>query len=351
MSLNPCTAKFAAAISNPWSEMAMGACVPIGTSNTLKVCSRGRIVMQVGLQGFGCAFMVPSFFKDVGGVYVTNSEYNDAVAVPTRINDGSGTIINFGFNRLPFGVGAESQNVNGRVVSCGMRIAYVGTLSGRNGTIASLTSPTHDDLSNQAGDANVGTDAIWGFEECRGGPVTNDSIDAIIYPISDRERNFRDNQANILYGTWLNGCFLNGNFNQDFAQYYYPLHGGDYVNAGNSYNIGPINNIVTVQGNPGDNYLVDYIIHVEYTGGSAAFGATPVAADADGVMRVTEAAAKAAIHSSATGQSYAKSFMSGLVETFREMNIGDSIRATSELFSLLSGTMSGSKTRSYALQN
>lgn len=351
MSLMPCTAKFAAAISNPWSEMAMGACVPIGTSNTLKCTSKGVITMTLGTQGFGAVFMVPSFFRDVGGVYVTNGDYNHTFIDPQYLNDGSNTIDWHPFSRLPFAVGAEAQNVNGRVVSCGVKVTYIGSLAYRAGLYSCLTSPTHDDLSDAAGDSSVSAGSVSSFEECFTRPVSNDSVSNIIYPISDKERNFRDNQGNILGQTWSNGAFLNTTDNQDISQYYYPLHGGDYISAGNSYVIAPVNNVIIINGNPTYQYMVEYIIHVEYTGGSANFGTTPVEADVEGVLKVTEAAAKATVHSNSTGQNYAKSFMSGLIETFREANIGDSIRATTELFSLLSTSMSGSRIRSTALMN
>jgi hypothetical protein len=314
--MHPCTAKYAAAIADPFSDMALNACVPMGTSNTLKAYSMGIGNMTVGTGGVGAIVIVPSGYNDVGGAYLTNVNYTPALL------DFSGA---FGSQwdwlpatRLPFASG-NYLGINARVVSAGVRIKYIGPLNARNGTIDLVVQPTHDALSTGTAGNLIYQANLSGFPENYHAAVTAETYSLNVYGVSQRECEFPEASAGVS-NYFIKGC--SSNLSNENNQYWFPFGGSDPCLVGNdgtnNWFLPSPNAVVYVRAEPGTLFDVEYVVHVEYTGQSATFGLTRVEADPEGVARVREAAAESVVNANANGQSFKRTFARSLVDVFRE---------------------------------
>jgi hypothetical protein len=339
LKLHPCTAKFAAALADPFSEMALGACVPMGAVSSLKCCSKSIGRMVVGTEGVGFAILMPSAYSNVGGVYTTTSTYGAGVLNMDQLA-GSGVDWIAG-TRLPFST-LDYNTINARVVAAGLRIRYVGALAERAGTIDLVVQPSHNQLSSGDGGNTVQQSDLSAYPENYHSSVTNQAYTLSMYGINDAERSF----PAIPVGSSSAG--FNKGLPQDLGNvntYWFPFGDNDYVNAGTGTGgplyVPPASAVAYVRGSPGAAFDVEYIIHVEYVGSKAAFGATKVEADPQGVARVCEAASKAAVDANADGASYQVSFARSLKTVFMENAPGLAAKATDMLLKTLSGSYSG----------
>lgn len=333
MALHPCTVKYAAAIADPFSDLAIGACVPIGTANTLKCCSRSVGIMAVGTEGVGAVVVYPTAYNDVGGCYLTTEAYDVGSLATNELNSAKWAWLNGG--RLPFS-SSDYINVNARVVSCGIRLRYVGQLAERAGTIDLLTHPSH----NQIASDNTGTftqqSDLTSYPENYHAAVTNQTYTLTSYAVDDEERTF---PKVAITGTFTKG--LAGS--QSLANlYWYPFNSGDTTEVGGFLYAPPASMIAYVRGNPGAKYDVEFITHVEYVGKLATYGASKVEADPVGVAKVCEAANQAMVDSNADGLSFASAFGRAIKRAMVENAPGLAVRATNMLLNQLATSVSGS---------
>jgi hypothetical protein len=332
MALHPCSAKYAAAIADPFSELALGACVPIGTANTLKCCSRSIGIMAVGTEGVGAVVVYPTAYNNVGGCYLTTTEYAEGSLSLADLVTSKWDWLPAA--RLPFS-SSDYTNVNARVVACGIRLRYVGQLAERAGTIDLLTQPSH----NQIGSDNTGTFTqqadLTAFPENFHSAVTNQSYTLTSYAVDDEERTF-PKVANT--GTFSKGLADAAN---NCNLYWYPFNSGDVANIGGFKNIPPATMVAYVRGNPGAKFDVEFVVHVEYVGRLATYGASRVEADPMGVTKVCEAANQALVDANADGLSFAAAFGRSLKRSLVENAPGLAVKATNYLLNQLASSVSG----------
>jgi len=167
--LSHCAMKYAIAVADPWNKEAQGACVPRHPSRpSQKITIFNRFQMTIGGAGSGTNSTVgiiaiaPSLANDAPAIfYSTNamgltSLPSSAAQAQRIIPFLQGVFPNSPYSSSQFtttsGAGA-GPSVQGRVVSAGVSIQYMGSELYRGGTYSMYVSPNHDNMLNYAGTA------------------------------------------------------------------------------------------------------------------------------------------------------------------------------------------------------
>jgi len=160
LGISHCAGKYALAISDPWNKMAQGACVPRHPSRpSQKISIFNRFQLTLGgtakFGTIGAVVVMPSLANDAPTVY-----YADNVAqiqsLPTTAAQLQALIPfmkpvtpNSPYSSAqftePVGSGSGAQ-VQGRIVSSGVSIQYMGSELYKGGTYTMFVSPNHDNM-------------------------------------------------------------------------------------------------------------------------------------------------------------------------------------------------------------
>lgn len=141
------------AISDPWSNMAMGACIPLPPSiGSYKKFSYARFSGAIGTQGFGFIQVSPSLLKDNPSFFYTTASFtkNDSdnmTQAVTGVTRGYMTT-----NDLTYAQAASGGNNVGRIVSIGVKMRYTGTVLNQSGQFYGYVSPNHQSFTGQTSD-------------------------------------------------------------------------------------------------------------------------------------------------------------------------------------------------------
>lgn len=159
--LTECAAKFAAAIANPTSFQAQGACIPdMSARSSAKGMAFHRGTFQVGTQGIGFVTISPTIANDKAFIYHTTSAYTGSVSTelyawegPNTLRTGVSDIV---LSNLPLSTSdvynADMEgNTQGelnqmRLVSVGVKVFYTGTELNAGGTYECYTTPDHSSV-------------------------------------------------------------------------------------------------------------------------------------------------------------------------------------------------------------
>lgn len=144
LQIEDCTQHYILSLVDPYTSY--GACIPSSfplASQKVHIFKRGTMVC--GTTGFGFVLTGPNMSNDVncitatqatsvGGASTTLNAYTNLLTVPN--------------SKSPFANADFTANaVQGRIVSCGLRIRYVGRQDAMNGVVQSLEAPDHQDLN------------------------------------------------------------------------------------------------------------------------------------------------------------------------------------------------------------
>lgn len=302
--LSKCSAKYAFAISDPFSPASTGACVPSGNSTAShKVTGFVRVDSKIGTLGFAYVAITPSGARDVNQLFVTGQTYGTAgVSILNAAGTGFATGLGvYSVTNLPYAVdsflvklGEDSQELNHRIVSAGLSIQYTGTALNQSGMAYLYRDPSHKNVSLAPGTINnMSISALSSNPLTTVCNFTRDRCSVADYASNSHEMNY------LSFGEVAGGA-------QAFrTAMVYPFSGGEsdlstaassiatltYTSPGGvTYTQGAPTTIICVTGQPGQDFHVEYVVHAEYVGNLAASSYTPSDSDVQGAGMVLEAA-------------------------------------------------------------
>lgn len=301
--LSHCALQYAVAIADPWSEMAIGVCVPIPAGLTQKV--RGYLRIQQTTTATCFVVAAPCLANNLPQIFYSTGAYanNGIIAIETaggfNPNIGLGILTGLPYSSANFlPADAVIPSVAGRVVSAGLTLRYAGKTINTAGIAYGYRHPTHSSVASDATGA-PGSINYWSSQpECYDCSFDRQTIYSSDWAYTRREmeicsfvRNLNDSISPDSAATRTVYPFCNGEFD-------YP----DYANPGVFTN-------VTVSGvkvgvptfgfqftaTAGESYFVEYVIHVEYNGPQTASLGSLNPVDARGAEMVSQAANDAAV--------------------------------------------------------
>jgi len=297
LTMSECSRKFLEAVVDPFS--ARNVCLPTHPAQaTLKASGFVRFNMALGTAFYGFVTGTPTWASDMPQGYVSTNAYTSTSCYPlSSTNTLRSGVTRFYASNLPYGTGSvlaasgysalPSSSLLGRVVGAGLRISYVGTTINESGVSYCYVDPMHSNaLAATADGGNAGSLLFTSVEG-----VSRSPCHMSIYPISDVECSFSNmmpDQSSLDNGSQLSTAFSNLGFSSgDNIPISAVATANDTINTGSNvvpqWRVpGPIY-IFQVQASAAASYLVEYIIHVEYSGPYVATLATPNAADPQGL--------------------------------------------------------------------
>lgn len=289
--MSACAAKLAAAIADPFSEEARGACFPLYPApDSQKISAFSRVEGSIGTQGVGFISISPSTANNLPSYYVTGSTFALARNTILTADSTYATGVTPGYHNGPYTAeqlvrssGDPESTLGGRIVAVGARLVYTGTTLNQSGIITCLQHPTHGTLTG----ATVAQ--VQGFAQAEIGPFTRKPCTLILAPAAVHEAayptGFEATNSRLCYPFGADN-----NFHQTYegATTWQNLITVDTVTVGAA---APIATIM-VTGIAGSTFHVDIIYHLEYTGSTAAAVSTPNSVDVSSVYAILTAASQ-----------------------------------------------------------
>lgn len=289
--MSTCAAKLAAAIADPFSEEAKGACFPLYPApDSQKIAPFSRVEGAIGTAGVGFIAFNPSVANDVPSFYISGANFtgtrNTILSAASTLSTGvfAGTHNGpYGAAQLIRGSGAPESSLSGRVVAAGIRVFYTGTTLNQSGTITCLQHPTHGTLTGMtAGQAQS-------FTQSDVQPFTRKSCTLSVAPCAVQEAayptGYEASKTRLLYP-----------FGADNV--YHTTYEGDATFTstatvdGNVVGLAAPIALIMVTGVAGSTFHIDYTIHLEYTGSTCAAVSTPNSVDVSSVYAILTAASQ-----------------------------------------------------------
>lgn len=274
-----CAADYFKAIASPFSAGAIGACVPTFPSrSSQKITSRVNGVFQVGT-AMGFVAVMPCLANDISAGFVSNSDYAGSTLTLTSGNPGAVTFDEFVMpmpydnTTLDAATDAVAATVRGRIVSCAVRIRYIGTALNMGGRVVAYSSPDHNNLNGQTFDQIAARKGAVRL------PVSRDWVEVVVYGNTSEEMEY----PHVLEGATgsekrIASC--------------YPLSGMKYLEATAT---GPLRGgtplVILTSGVQGNEFEYEVITHAEYIGAPTTNSQTPSHCDIVGLSQVQDAAA------------------------------------------------------------
>lgn len=313
LSMSKCAIKFAVACSDPFSPAARSACIPIGSTSTQKVSAFNRFNLQLGTTGAGRILICPCTANDLPSVFCTNNSYTGSSQMPYS---GGGSVGSTGNTNAPLNPGwqeinhngpydssnivassnsavATANQVQGRIVSVGVRVTYVGTTLNQSGLFYCYSDPNHNSMSGMS----FGELASFANTHIRA--VDREPCVLVIHPTDSDEMDFPDPEPltpanyDVNSGTrqlypYSRGQYIWKTAYDNSTEYTASKRG--IFGAGYAYGVGVPVGAIYITGVPDQSCYVEVIYHLEYTGRTPSLVATPVEADPQGARQVIAAA-------------------------------------------------------------
>lgn len=191
--VNPCDAKYALAIVDPFHPLADGACIPkMPARSSFK--TSGRLFGTFSTTAAeGTAYIVakPCLAKDLDQVVHSTSSATTDKFLSENATIAVGKAIALPVDELPLTYSAmvtsaeyASPFAKGRIVSAGLRIRYIGKSDEMNGVIYAYSSPAHNSIEHM--DVN----ALRRQGTCRRIPVSRAWTTVTASGVTDQELNY-----------------------------------------------------------------------------------------------------------------------------------------------------------------
>lgn len=153
--VSECTRKFASALADPWSDAALGACLPIDpVRNSMKVFRRLRIQSTIGTNGCSFVLICPTVISDAPFGYTNNFDYVQSDSAAVIVDPASGAIgghVKSFEMGLPFSSNhffEKTNRMGARIVAVGVSATYTGTQLNMSGTWNAMISPDGSSLAS-----------------------------------------------------------------------------------------------------------------------------------------------------------------------------------------------------------
>lgn len=289
--MSSCAAKLAAAIADPFSEEAKGACFPsFPAPDSHKVQAFTRFTGHIGTLGEGFIAFNPCLGRDAPSIWHSTAAYDSTnIAILSALNTYATGVSALGHNG-PYTVDqlittANPPLISGRVVAVGARVTFTGTNLNESGTITLLSEPSHSNLTG------LDLNGLQIFSEANICPFTKKPCSLSMFPASVAESEYPAHGASEISftGAIYPYCrdtqfFLNSD--RTASRTYVQAFGGTNVTLG-----APMA-CIAVTGVPGQSFHVDVVYHLEYTGPGVAAAATPNSVDVSSVYAILTSAAQ-----------------------------------------------------------
>lgn len=283
--MSKCVLKMYHAIASPWSPESTGACIPFFPARpSQKVTAFQRFDIIAGTGGTAFVTVSPTIANDVPfAIYSTSATLYAGNGSPNAVTFTAATgaisaagVSSVTMTNLPYAstdllsstIGTE-PNVQGRIVSCSMSIAYTGTTLNQSGLVYCFSDPTHSPASSYSV-AN-----ILARTETDITGVSRDKCWVQSYPITRAECEY-SREAENSYATATNIAQSSTQLaRQDSIAVLYPFSGGqEYNTSGANITIGTgtglpggATMVAVIQGAvAGATYHVQVVTHAEYIG-------------------------------------------------------------------------------------
>lgn len=274
-SLSHCAQKYYAAIARPFSQEAIGACMPVFPSRaSQKVMSTMNTTMTIGDNGFGFVAVAPCLSVGSGSIYTTNETHDvksidiDATSLGTTVDSSAMSQTPYSVLDLTGDTASSDAAIRGRIISTAMRIRYIGTQLNLGGRMAGYTSPSHDNLN--------GSDfsQIASRPESVRLPVTREWTEFVVFADSPEETDYPQR--------------LDDDATVAVIQQVYPLSDAKTLYGGSDR--GGVPMAVCIESTAGNKFEVEVRNHMEYIGYETSSMKTPSHCDLDGMSKVQNAA-------------------------------------------------------------
>lgn len=299
--MSKCALKYAMAISRPFSQEALGACIPSTPSQaTHKVGGFLRGDGAIGTAGVGFILLSPCVANDVPTLLYSTAAYTSAVinvmASANNLQTGVATSTVSNLPYTSFQLGNQSLNdlqaVRGRVVASGLTVQYTGTALNESGMVYLVREPNHSNVAF-APNTTVGqsTSSIGSFQYTELCPFTREKCCISDFASKYDDLNFIDEGAGAtVLQSATNSCYPYSDSN--------PLYPGAVVGFLNQYvspsglsvPMGSATVIIMITGVAGQTFHFELSTHCEYIGVPAQSSLTPSENDAEGTGHVLTAA-------------------------------------------------------------
>lgn len=282
--MSECGSKYFAAVSMPFSNAALGACLPFAPDkNSLKANSYMRLPIITNSSGDFVVFLSPCIANDLVSVWHTTGTFTGIPMVVATLNTPPANWVSHNNTTLPFTSSTlNAGGVEGRIVSMGIRVTYTGTVSAMSGYYQIYSSPDHGNVNNSNLYTYLNTSSEVKVRRVMDKPVeqgfTIINADERSYvSLKDRATTLA-NQCVTFY-PWSGNIDINGRQGQD-AGY---ISNGSTPIVIRGIGLPPSTNCV----------LVEIIGHYEYVGPSATFGLSPSHNDQEAGEKILAAADRA----------------------------------------------------------
>lgn len=269
--MSACAAKYAIATLTPFSNGARGACVPRSPNYpSQKVSVRTVTSFNILPQYRGAIFITPNLVNDMPIAYATNIISSTFYSGDPGIFSAANTL-NPGWNRvyqstapytatqIGWGYNRERSLIDGRIVSVGVRITCTTPLLQRGGTVVSLVSPRHANISGYSY-ATMSSQTY-----ARMAAVGNQPFELVVSAVSDAETEFTEalEGTDVTYGLYP----FSGGATGFAATFDSAPTGSQFTDTINSYVVGaPIAAFMIDPAGQSQSYNVEIISHMEYAG-------------------------------------------------------------------------------------
>jgi len=329
--LSLASAKYVAAMLNPWCLEARDAFIPIGNGRgSMKFMSFNRFDITIGTAGVGWVLVSPTNTSN-HIAWHTTAAYTGTTAVPfltaatQTLNTGvvsinSNAPINATNCSAAYNPGVPaSASAFGRVVACGMTCSYTGTTVNQGGLLYCFVDPDHASV--------VGSSAatLGSRSECEVTNIERSKCYLADFPRMEEESQFdRSTQLQAAPG-----------FTNIVAGY--PFSSGVPAGPDSSGGIlfpitaiGQPTMVILATGAAGNTLHIEIVQHLEYQGPAAEGRLTDTLVDAVGFGVVTSAVSRAsARRQTRGGADFADAFYRSLSEVQNELKpiSGSRVRA------------------------
>lgn len=296
--LSECASKYALAVGNPFNSGARGACIPTFPSrSSQKLSAIARGTFEVGTNGFGFFALSPCASNDNDCIFTSTVGYT-----PTTISiDPDNTLTtgsNYGLavavhqmSQLPYksatltdATAGSGPSMNARIVSCGVRIRYIGTQLDLGGRLTAYVSPSHSNLNGTS------YHGLASRPEAINLAVSRQWSETVVFANTTDETEYPghafslDNQYEVLRAV-------------------YPLSNNESMTGGNTgKTIGGVPIVFAIESKGGNSFEYEVITHIEFIGKSAAPYLTRSHCDIEGLSIVQNAAGSAKLERAGTSE-------------------------------------------------
>jgi hypothetical protein len=299
LGLSACAAHYALAVGSPYSREANGACVPTFPARmSQKVTAFQTGAVIVGGQQFGFVGVAPCVANNGGMIYSSTGAYN---GTSVDYLNGTGVFV-ASLNSLPYssaqllgGDVSVPAPVSGRIVSCAIRVRYVGTELNKGGIMYCLVTPDHTNTNG------LSMQTLSAYSETIKMPVGRQWTTIVASAIDQSECSYPE-ESSVPTG------------DPTIRQMLYPFSQQNAISP-TAQTVGAPIIIIGIQSTAQNSFEYEVVQHVEYIGPLTQSMATKSHSDQNGLSKVTEAAGNVMGLRAANGAAQEPSFLASLKKT------------------------------------